>query len=232
MLGDIFEISITTLPISGDAVVQDFFKSIPQLEKVKELDKKSNATYIFRRFKVKRSGIPIYIIDEKRKGGRPSILTDSEKRDIIEKKSNGASVNGLAKQYKVPRSCIYNLIGNDKDDAAPKKLEISIATNTETTDEDIANFFEICPQLEFVRDIRKSGGYSNGILYRQIEVQFRPDFHFRTGTGGRPRKLSAEKERELKERLCNPECNKTRLAKEYGISRTKVIAMGKDAGVK
>lgn len=232
MLGEIFELSITTLPISGDMVVQNFFTSLPQLEMMCELPSRGNGTYIFRRFKVKRSNTPIHIIDDKHKGGRPSVLTESDKKTIIEKKRNGASINGLAKQYGVARSCIYNLIADDKEEATPQKLEISITTNSATSDEDVADFFKLCPQLEYIKDIKKNDGYNNGKTYRQIEAQFKPDFHFRTGKGGRPHKLPPEKEAELMSRLTDENCNKSQLAKEYGISRTKVINVGKNISSK
>lgn len=103
-------------------------------------------------------------------------------------------------------------------------FEISLTTAKGAEETTLANFKKAFPQIEVTEHKTRSGNNKN----TYIHLKLTPKGNTITAKGGRPSKLTAEQMTELKKQLAQPNCNKSRLAKEYGITYATVLKISKN----
>ncbi len=106
--------------------------------------------------------------------------------------------------------------------------EISLTANRSTETEDAESFIGLMTSRGFsVIQGETRNQYSGEKVY--IRFILSPmEFTLPTsGKGGRPRKLTDEQINEIRQRLAEPDCNKSALAREYGVSYQTIHKISK-----
>ncbi len=97
--------------------------------------------------------------------------------------------------------------------------EISLTANRSTETEDADNFTRLMTSRGFSVIQGETRNQYNGekvyIRFTLSPMEFTPPA---SGKGGRPRKLTDEQINEIRQQLAEPDCNKSALAREYGVS--------------
>lgn len=97
--------------------------------------------------------------------------------------------------------------------------EISLTANRNTETENADNFIGLMTSRGFSIIQGETRNQYNGdkvyIRFTISPIMFAPSA---INKGGRPRKLTDEQIEEIRHRLAEPDCNKSALAREYGVS--------------
>lgn len=104
--------------------------------------------------------------------------------------------------------------------------EISLTVSRDSSEQESADFTSLMRSRGFTLErgvIRDS--YKGDKVY--IAFTLSPAPIPPKSKGGRPLKLTAEQIDEIKARLSVPDCNKSQLAREYGVSYQKILNISK-----
>lgn len=100
-------------------------------------------------------------------------------------------------------------------------FEISLTAQANNADATLKNFVAAMPQFDIVEH-KKRNISNNGTCYIYLKLTPRP-----AKKGGRPQKLSTEQIAEIKNALQSENCNKSQLARKYGVAYATINKLSK-----
>lgn len=104
-------------------------------------------------------------------------------------------------------------------------FEISLTTTRENAEKDLQAFRNSVPQFNVTEFGKRNESGSRCFIHLRLEENGKK---LRAAKGGRPKKLSDAAAAEIRERLlADPDCNRTHLAAEYGISYGMLLRIEK-----
>lgn len=105
-------------------------------------------------------------------------------------------------------------------------FEISLTATPDTADKVLEEFRRSVPQFTVTEHRKRGGNDRNCYIYLKLEENGK---QFGLLRGGRPKKLTDKQVEAIKQRLqSNPECNRTRLAQEFGVSYSMILRIAKE----
>ena len=103
-------------------------------------------------------------------------------------------------------------------------FKISLIAETGSEDKTLEKFKSTFPQMEMVEYRQRYMTNKSSYIYLKLIPQQHSATNLRRG---RPLKLTYEQMNEVKEKLADPDCNKSRLAKEYGLTYATILKISK-----
>lgn len=103
--------------------------------------------------------------------------------------------------------------------------EISLTVNVDTAEDELKTFCQLMAQRGFdTKPAKPREGYSSKKYY---PITLTDIGIVNSHGGGRPRKLTSEQIEEIRRRLTTGGCNKSALAREYGVSYQTIHKISK-----